>query len=66
MRGEAMRDEVNVVKLDDSDFGVVVTSLSDKRNELIREHKPTGIVDEVILKVAHAKRKKERRYYEAR
>jgi hypothetical protein len=62
----AMRDEVTIVKLDDSDFGVVVTSLSDKRNELIREHKPTEVVDEVILKVAHAKRKKERWRDEAR
>jgi hypothetical protein len=61
-----MRDEVTVVKLDDTDFGVVVTSLSDKRNELIREEKSTDVIDEVIIKVAHAKRKKERWRDEAR
>ena len=61
-----MKEEVNIVKLDDSDFGVVVTSLSDKRNELIRDNKPTTLVDEVIIKLARAKRKKERRSYEER
>jgi hypothetical protein len=50
----------NILKLDDTEFGVVVTSLAELRNDFVREQKPTGSVDEVILKVAHAKRKKER------
>ena len=61
-----MKKEVNIVKLDDCDFGVVVTSLSDKRNELIRSNKPTTLIDEVIIKLSQAKRKQERRRDEER
>jgi hypothetical protein len=61
-----MRGEKTVVKMDDVDFGVVVTSLTEMRNGLVRENKPTGIVDEVILKIAYAKKRKERDIHEAR
>ena len=61
-----MKEEVTIVKLDDIGFGVVVTSLSDKRNSLIRDNKSTEIVDEVLIKLSQSKRKKERSNDEAR
>jgi len=61
-----MHTEKTILKLDDADYGVVVTSLAELRNDFIREKKPTGNVDEVLLKVVHAKRRKERCDGEAR
>ena len=61
-----MREEKTVVKMNDVDFGVVVTSLAEMRNGLVRENKPTQTVDEVILKIAHAKKRKGRDRDEAR
>ena len=55
-----MREEKTVVKMDDVDFGVVVTSLTEMRNGLMRENKPTQTIDEVILRIASAKKRKER------
>jgi len=61
-----MREKTTVIKMNDVDFGVVVTSLAEMRNLLVREHKPTQTVDEVILRVANAKKRKERGRDEAR
>ena len=61
-----MHEEKTIVKMDDVDFGVVVTSLTEMRNGLMREHKPTQTIDEVILKIAGAKKRKERDNGEAR
>ena len=38
----------------------IVNALNDKRNDLIKEKRPTDIVDEVLLKALDAPRKKVR------
>ena len=44
--------------LDDYEHGILINALNEKRNALIREEKYTDAVDEVIIKVAKAPRKK--------
>lgn len=61
-----MKEEKRVLELDKYEYGVVFHSLKDKRNELIREHRPTDAVDDVLLKVIDAPTRKERRRDEAR
>lgn len=54
------REERRVLSLDQYQHGVIVNSLNDKRNDLIKEKRPTDIVDEVLLKALDAPRKKVR------
>jgi hypothetical protein len=50
-----------VLELDDYEYGVVFHSLNDERNKLIVEQRPTDAVDDVLLKVIDAPKRKERR-----
>ena len=52
------REERRVLSLDQYQHGVIVNALNDKRNDLIKEKRPTDIVDEVLLKALDAPRKK--------
>jgi len=61
-----MKEEKRVLELDKYEYGVVFHSLKDKRNELIKEQRPTDAVDDVLLKVIDAPAKKERRRDEGR
>ena len=54
------REERRVLSLDQYQHGVIVNALNDKRNDLIKEKRPTDIVDEVLLKALNAPRKKVR------
>ena len=54
------REERRVLSLDQYQHGVIVNALNDKRNDLIKEKRPTNIVDEVLLKALDAPRKKVR------
>lgn len=54
------REERRVLSLDQYQHGVIVNALNDKRNDLIKEKRPTDIVDEVLLKALDAPRKKMR------
>jgi len=45
---------------------VVFSTLNDKRNELLKEQRPTDVVDDVLLKVIDAPAKKRRWRDEAR
>ena len=54
------REERRVLSLDQYQHGVIVNALNDKRNDLIKEKRPTDIVDEVLLKVIDAPAKKVR------
>lgn len=56
-----MADEKRVVMLDDFEQRLMVNGLTDFRNDLLREDKPTEDVDNLILKVIDAPTKKERR-----
>ena len=54
------REERRVLSLDQYQHGVIVNAINDKRNDLIKEKRPTDIVDEVLLKALDAPRKKVR------
>ena len=54
------REERRVLSLDQYQHAVIVNALNDKRNDLIKEKRPTDIVDEVLLKALDAPRKKVR------
>lgn len=54
------KEEKRVLTLDQYQHGVVVNALNDKRNDLIKENRPTDIVDEVLLKALDAPTKKVR------
>ena len=54
------REERRVLSLDQYQHGVIVNALNDKRNDLIKEKRPTNIVDDVLLKALDAPRKKVR------
>lgn len=56
-----MADEKHVVMLDDFEQRLMVNGLTDFRNDLLREDKPTEDVDDLILKVIDAPTKKEKR-----
>ena len=56
-----MADERRVVMLDDFEQRLMVNGLTDFRNDLLREEKPTEDVDDLILKVIDAPTKKEKR-----
>lgn len=56
-----MADERRVVMLDDFEQQLMVNGLTDFRNDLLREEKPTEDVDDLILKVIDAPTKKEKR-----
>lgn len=56
-----MADEKRVVMLDDFEQRLMVNGLTDFRNDLLRENKPTEDVDNLILKVIDAPTKKEKR-----
>ncbi len=60
-----MREEKYRLELDEYEHSLLIGSLNDKRNDLIRESRPTDAVDELILKTAKAPKKKEK-YREAR
>ena len=55
-----MKEEKRVLEFDKYEYGVVFHSLNDKRNELIKEQRPTDAVDDVLLKVIDAPAKKGR------
>lgn len=63
-----MSDEKRVVILDDFEQRLMVNGLTDFRNDLLREDKPTEDVDNLILKVigAPTRKKKRRTNREAR
>ena len=53
-----MKEEKNYISLNDYEHGIVIDSLNEKRNDLISEGKTTDAVDELIVKVGHAPKKK--------
>ena len=55
-----MKEERRVLTLDNYDHGMVITALNDKRNGMLKEKRPTDIVDDVLLKVIDAPSKKVR------
>jgi hypothetical protein len=56
-----MAEEKKVITVDDFEQRLMVNGLTDFRNDLIRDEKPTEDVDDLILKVIDAPTKKEKR-----
>ena len=56
-----MIDEKRVIVLDDFEQRLIVNGLTEFRNDLLREEKPTEDVDDLILKVIDAPTKREKR-----
>lgn len=54
-------DEKVVVTLDDFEQRLMVNGLTDFRNDLLREDKPTEDINELILKVIEAPTRKEKK-----
>ena len=54
-------DENVVVTLDDFEQRLMVNGLTDFRNDLLREDKPTEDINELILKVIAAPTRKEKK-----
>ena len=52
------KQEKRVLTLDRYEHGVVVNALNEMRNDLLEEERPTDIVDEVLLKVIYAPRRR--------
>ena len=56
-----MIDEKRVIVLDDFEQRLIVNGLTEFRNDLLREEKPTKDVENLILKVIDAPTKREKR-----
>jgi hypothetical protein len=56
-----MAEEKKVVTLDDFEQRLMVSSLMDFRNDLLRDEKPTEDINDLILKAIDAPTKKEKR-----
>lgn len=54
-------DEKVVVTLDDFEQRLLVNGLTDFRNDLLREDRPTEDINELILKVIDAPTRKEKK-----
>ena len=55
-----MKEDKYQVSLDDNEHGIVIRCLNDKRNELIKEGKYTDAVDDLLVKVGNAPKRKTR------
>lgn len=53
-----MKEEHYHLALDDYEHGIIIRSLNDTKTELIREGKTTDAVDDLIIKVGYAPKKK--------
>ena len=53
-----MKEEQVFVALDDYEHGVVIRSLNDERNSLMEEGRTTDAVDDLIVKIGNASKKK--------
>lgn len=54
----AMKEERYHIALDDYEHGVVIRALNDTKTELMNEGRSTDAVDDLIIKVGYAPKKK--------
>lgn len=55
------QEEKRVIALNSYEHGVVINALNELRNGLIREERPTDVVDELLLKTIDAPTRRTRR-----
>lgn len=60
------KEEKRVLLMDQCEQGVVINALNEMRNDMIKENRPTDIVEDVLLKAIDAPKKKVRCRDEAR
>lgn len=53
-----MKEERYHIALDDYEQGIVIRSLNDERTSLIEQDKPTEDVDDLIIKIGNAPKRK--------
>ena len=53
-----MKEERYHIALDDYEQGIVIRSLNDERTSLIEQDKPTDDVDDLIIKIGNAQKRK--------
>lgn len=53
-----MKEERYHIALDDYEQGIVIRSLNDERTSLIEQDKPTEDVDDLIIKIGNAQKRK--------
>jgi len=54
------KEEKRIVTLDPYEHGVVINALNEQRNDLLAQKRPTDAVDDILLKVIDAPKKKGR------
>lgn len=55
-----MPEEKTYLEMDEYEHCIITNALNDMRNELIEEKRPTDAVDDLLLKVIDAPKKKKR------
>ena len=55
-----MPEEKIYLEMDEYEHGIITNALNDMRNELIEEKRPTDAVDDLLLKIIDAPKKKKR------
>ena len=53
-----MKEEMHHVVLDDYEHGIVIRALNDERTDLIEKERSTDAVDDLIVKIGTAPKKK--------
>ena len=53
-----MKEKRYHIALDDYEYGVVIRALNDTKTDLMNEEKSTDAVDDLIIKVGYAPKKK--------
>jgi len=61
-----MKEEQKIVALDTYEEGAIITALNDMRTKEIKEKEPTDFVDDLMLKILHAPKRKVKVKDEAR
>lgn len=53
-----MKEEKYYIALDDNEYGMMFRALNDERTALLNSEKSTDGIDDLIIKVGHAPKKK--------
>jgi hypothetical protein len=53
-----MKEIRSILEMDESEQGMVITALNELRNDKLKEDKPTDFVDDMLIKVINAHRRK--------
>ena len=56
-----MEDEKRVVEMDRAVYAIIINSLLSMKNELRQQEKETDLIDKVIIKIAKAPSKKQKK-----